>query len=55
MKAIQIYITEDQHTALKQIYADSGQRITESVRQAIEEYLKNGKSLHKMWDKKKFI
>lgn len=40
---MQIYISEEDHKKLKQIYAETGQRITESVRQAIKEYLKNGK------------
>jgi hypothetical protein len=43
MKAMQIYIAEEDHQKLKQIYADTGQRITESVRQAIKEYLENEK------------
>lgn len=35
----QIYITPEQHKALKQIYTDTGQKITESIRQSIEVYL----------------
>ena len=35
----QIYITEEQHKELKKIYAETGQRITESIRQAIDGYL----------------
>jgi len=41
MKAIQIYMTEEQHKKLKFIYAETGQRITETVRKAIDEYLNN--------------
>jgi len=43
MKSMQIYISEEDHQRLKQIYADSGQRIAETVRQAIKEFLKNYK------------
>lgn len=40
MIPITAYLTEEQHKALKMIYANTGQRITESIRQAIDEYLK---------------
>lgn len=50
MKAMQIYIEEEQHKELKRIYAETGQRITDTVRKAIEEYL-NDKSLYKMQNK----
>jgi hypothetical protein len=39
MVSIQVYIREDQHKKLKKIYAETGQRITESVRQALDSYL----------------
>jgi hypothetical protein len=46
MKAMQIYIEEEQHKKLKRIYAETGQRITDTVRKAIEEYLKkHGKKM----------
>jgi hypothetical protein len=35
----QIYLTPEQHKKLRMIYAETGQRITETVRLAIEEYL----------------
>jgi len=41
MKAMQIYISEEDHKKLKQIYAGTGQRMTESVRQAIKEYFES--------------
>ncbi len=37
----QIYITKEQHVALKKIYAETGQRVTETIRKAIEDYLKD--------------
>lgn len=43
MKAMQVYISEDQHKALKIIYAETGQRMTESVRKAIDDYIKKNK------------
>jgi hypothetical protein len=46
----QIYITPEQHKKLKLIYAESGQKITESIRQAIEVYL-NDKNLLKVRNK----
>lgn len=39
MVNLQVYITEEQHKELKIIYANTGQRITESIRQAIHMYL----------------
>lgn len=51
MKAMQIYIEEEQHKKLKRIYAETGQRITDTVRKAIEAYL-NDESLHKMQNRK---
>jgi hypothetical protein len=39
MVRTQIYITEEQHRELKRIYAETGQRITESIRQAVAAYL----------------
>ena len=48
----QIYITEDQHKELKKIYAETGQRITESIRQAVADYLRN-KKMHKVPRRKK--
>lgn len=47
MKAMQIYITSEQHKELKRIYAETGQRMTETIRKAIEDYLKN-ENLYKM-------
>jgi predicted DNA-binding protein len=35
----QIYLQTEQHKALKRIYAETGQRITESIRLAVEAYL----------------
>ena len=43
MHTLIVYITEEQHKQLKQVYADSGQRLTETVRQAIDLYFKNKK------------
>jgi hypothetical protein len=43
MKALTIQITDEQHTELKRIYAENGQRIAESVRQAVDEWLKKNK------------
>ena len=43
MVSIQIYMTKEQHKKLKMIYAETGQRISESVRQAIELYLDSKK------------
>lgn len=39
-KRTNIYLTEKQHKELKRIYAETGQRITETIRQAVDEYLK---------------
>ena len=41
MKPMQIYIPEEQHKELRKIYAETGQRMTESIRQAIDEYIKS--------------
>jgi hypothetical protein len=38
--SLQIYITPEQHKALKRIYAETGMRITETIRQAIDKYLR---------------
>ena len=43
MKAMQIYVTDQQHKFLRKIYAETGQRMTETIRQAIDEYIKNEK------------
>lgn len=53
MKAMQIYIEEEQHKELKRIYAETGQRITDTVRKAIEAYLNgtNNKQ-QKTWSNK---
>ena len=40
-----VYLTIDQHRELKLIYAKTGQRITETVRDAIDYYMKNNKSI----------
>lgn len=39
MVSIQIYLKEEQHKELKRIYAETGQRISESVREAVDAYL----------------
>jgi len=41
MERTQIYITEEQQKELRTIYAETGQKITESIRQAITMYLKS--------------
>jgi predicted DNA-binding protein len=47
MKAMQIYISEEDHKKLKQIYTDTGKRITEIVRESIKEYLKTYDKINK--------
>lgn len=42
MIPITAYIRTDQHTALKRIYAETGARITDSIRKAIDVFLKKG-------------
>jgi len=37
---MQIYVTESQLKELRLIYANSGQKMTETIRQAIDLYLK---------------
>lgn len=39
MIRITVYLTEEQHKALKRIYAGTGARITESIRQAVDKFL----------------
>lgn len=35
-----VYLTNEQHFQLKRIYADRGKRIAESIRDAVDEWLK---------------
>ena len=41
MVTLLISLTEEQHKKLKQIYMDTGQRLTETVRRALDEYFSN--------------